>query len=275
MQGTPDVDLGGSNVGRAARIAGLLIILIGLIGAGVLWWLSTRTEPAWVTVQDVERYDEITADDVKQVDVPKHRADEMQVLSVSPAGSWAAVAIPQGSLVTPGMTQDTPPERRVIGDIMLPEGWRGYGVNLSTALAGELRPGDLVDLMVYQMTERDGQSVPQKAQMLFQKLPLLKIKGGEEGVHAVLAVRPEQAVVLDGQLAQGMRPLLLLTQEENPDLPPLQTFDTQPDPAHFGPVAPLPDDATLPEGPTEGGGGAATETPVPSETTPTPGEGGE
>lgn len=250
-------DVSQSSAGRWVRVAGIFIILIAACGLGALWFIQSRTESVWVVTKDVTRYAQLTEETVVQVDVSKRRAKEIAVLpaSASPVGQWASVGIPQGTLLTPDMLQDTPPERRVLGDVMLPVGWRGYGVNIPTALASELRGGDLVDLVVYETPKEGGEmrkDAEESAVLLLQKVPLLKLKqageGGGGGVLAILALQPEQAVILDGQLAQNnTRPLLLLSQEENPDLPSLRTFDTQPAPEKFGPVAPLPDDSVIEE----------------------------
>lgn len=246
-----------SSAGRWVRVAGIFIILIAACGLGALWFIQSRTESVWVVTKDVTRYAQLTEEVLEQVDVPKRRAKEIAVLpaSASPMGQWASVGIPRGTLLTPDMLQDTPPERRVLGDVMLPVGWRGYGVNIPTALASELRGGDLVDLVVYETPEEGGEvqrNAEENATLLLQKLPLLKLtqagEGGGGGVLAILALQPNQAIVLDGQLAKSnTRPLLLLSQEENPDLPSLQGFDTQPVPEEFGPVAPLPDDSVIGE----------------------------
>jgi len=157
------------------------------------------------------------------------------VLRSSPAGQWAAVHVPAGTLLNAAMLTDMPPDRRVLGEVLLPVGWRGYVLVVATPLTQELLPGDLVDLLLVQ-DEAD------EALLLFQKVPLLKLVKGDGQATATLALQVEQAVILDTYLAsevEPVRPLLLLSQEANPDLPALTRYDLRRiAPELFEPIGP-------------------------------------
>ena len=96
-------------------------------------------------------------------------------------------------------------------------------------------PGDLVDLVLIQDEADEGL-------LLLQKVPLLKLVKAEGKTTATLALQVEQAVVLDAYLAsevEPVRPLLLLSQDANPDLPALTRYDLrQIAPGLFEPIGP-------------------------------------
>ncbi len=224
---------------KKARIGlrgiGIILALVAVSALGGLWWANTQTESVYVAAVDLERHAQVTADDVQKVELPKRRAEEIAVLRGSPAGQWATVHVPAGSLLNPAMLTDVPPERRVIGEVLLPVGWRGYVLVVQTPLTQELLPGDLVDLVLIQDEADEGL-------LLLQKVPLLKLEKGEGQTTATLALQVEQAVILDAYLAsevEPVRPLLLLSQDANPDLPALTLYDLrQIAPELFEPLGP-------------------------------------
>jgi hypothetical protein len=203
------------------RSIGLVLALAAVAALGGLWWANTQTETAYVAATDVARYAQVTAEEVQKVEIPRRRAKEIAVLQSSPVGQWATVHVPAGTLLNPAMLTEVPPDRRVIGEVLLPLGWRGYVLVVATPLSQELVPGDLVDLVLIQEEEDEGF-------LLLQKAPLLKLIRGEGQATATLALQVEQAVILDAYLAaevEPVRPLLLLSQEANPDLPALTRYD--------------------------------------------------
>jgi hypothetical protein len=219
------------------RGIGIILALVAVAGLAGLWWANTRTETAYVAAVDLDRHARVGKEDVQKVEIPKRREKEIAVLKNSPVGRWATVHIPAGSLLNPAMFTDTPPERRVIGEVLLPLGWRGYVLVVQTPLTRELLPGDLVDLVLVEEEADEGF-------LLLQKVPLLKLEKGkkESSTVATLALQVEQAVILDAYLAaevEPVRPVLLLSQEANPDLPALTRYDLrQLAPELFYPIGP-------------------------------------
>ena len=217
------------------RGVGIILVLVAVSALGGLWWANTRTETVYVAKVDLPRYAQITADCVQKVEVPRRRAEEIAVLHSSPAGQWATVHVPAGTLLNPAMLTDVPPERRVLGEVLLPVGWRGYVLVVQTPLTQELVPGDLIDLVLVQ--DETGEGL-----LLFQKVPLLKLVKAEGQATATLALQVEQAVILDAYLAsevEPVRPLMLLSQEANPDLPALTRYDLRRfAPEIFQPIGP-------------------------------------
>ena len=212
---------------KKARIGlrgiGLILALAAVAGLGGLWWVHTRTEVVYVAAVDLDRYTQVADEGVQKVELPRRRAEELAVLTDSPVGWWAAVHIPAGTLLNPAMLTDVPPERRVLGEVLLPVGWRGYVLVVETPLTRELLPGDLVDLVLLDEGQEEGF-------LLLQKVPLLKLVKEEGQTRATLALQVEQAVVLDAYLSleeETLRPLLLLSQAANPDLPALTRYDLQ------------------------------------------------
>ncbi len=217
------------------RGIGIILALLAVSALAGLWWANTRTEVVYVAAVDLDRHAQVTAEDVQKVELPRRRAQEIAVLRSSPVGQWAAVHIPAGTLLNPAMVDDVPPERRVLGEVLLPVGWRGYVLVVQTPLTQELLPGDLVDLVLIQDEADEGL-------LLLQKVPLLKLVKAEGKTTATLALQVEQAVVLDAYLAsevEPVRPLLLLSQDANPDLPALTRYDLrQIAPGLFEPIGP-------------------------------------
>ena len=227
------------------RKIALVLIMAAVLGLAALWYTGTRTEPAYIAARDIPRHAQVVADDVQRIELPRRRDQALQSLTAPPLGKWATVHVPAGALLAEAMFSDSPPDRRVVGEILLPEGWRGYVLVVQSPLMGELRPGDLVDVVLQQPGKGE-------ALLLLQKAPLLKLAETEEDqVRATLALQPEQAVILDAYLRGGelvgdqeeqVLPLLLLTQEANPDLPPLTRFDLRSVvPELFEPIGPLED----------------------------------
>jgi hypothetical protein len=225
------------------RGIGLGLVLAAISALAGLWWVNTQTEAVYIAAVDLRRYAQVAAEDVQKVELPKRRAEEMAVLRDSPVGQWARVRVPAGTLLNPAMLTDVPPERRVIGEVLLPVGWRGYVLVVQTPLTRELVPGDLVDLVMVQDRADEGL-------LLLQKVPLLKLEKKEGQTTATLALQVEQAVVLDAYLApngargqasetEAVRPLLLLSQAANPDLPALTRYDLRRiAPEFFQPIGP-------------------------------------
>ena len=217
------------------RGAGIILALVAVAGLAGLWWANTQTETVYVAAIDVPRHAQVTDEDVTRVELPKRRAQEIAVLRSSPVGQWTAIHVPANTLLNPAMITDLPPERRVLGEVLLPVGWRGYVLVVQTPLTQELVPGDLVDLVLIQDEQDEGL-------LLLQKAPLLKLEKTEGQTTATLALQVEQAVVLDAYLAseiEPVRPLLLLSQEANPDLPALTLYDLrQIAPDLFEPIGP-------------------------------------
>jgi len=212
------------------RGIGIILVLVAVSALGGLWWVNTRTEVVYVAAVDLPRYAQVTAEDVQKVELPKRRAEEIAVLRSSPLDRWTTVHVPAGTLLNPAMLTDVPPERRVLGEVLLPVGWRGYVLVVQTPLTQELVPGDLVDLVLVQDEADEGL-------LLLQKAPLLKLEKKEGQTTATLALQVEQAVVLDAYLAS--RPLLLLSQDANPDLPALTRYDLRRiAPELFQPIGP-------------------------------------
>jgi hypothetical protein len=214
---------------------GLILALVAVSALGGLWWVNTQTEVVYVAAVDVPRYAQVTVEDVTKVELPRRRAEEIAVLHSSPLDRWTTVHIPAGTLLNPAMLTDVPPERRVLGEVLLPVGWRGYVLVVQTPLTQELMPGDLVDLVLVQDEADEGL-------LLLQKAPLLKLEKQEGQTTATLALQVEQAVVLDAYLAsevEPVRPLLLLSQDANPDLPALTRYDLRRiAPELFQPIGP-------------------------------------
>jgi len=205
------------------RGIGLILALAAVAGLGGLWWVHTRTEVVYVAAVDLDRYTQVADEGVQKVELPRRRAEELAVLTDSPVGRWATVHVPAGTLLNPAMLTDVPPERRVLGEVLLPVGWRGYVLVVETPLTRELLPGDLVDLVLLDEGQEEGF-------LLLQKVPLLKLVKEEGQTRATLALQVEQAVVLDAYLSleeEPLRPLLLLSQAANPDLPALTRYDLQ------------------------------------------------
>jgi hypothetical protein len=229
------------------RGIGLILALVAVTALAGLWWANTRTETAYVAAADVDRHAQITSEQVQKVEIPRRRAKEIAVLTSSPVGQWATVHVPAGTLLNPAMLTDVPPDRRVIGEALLPVGWRGYVLVVQTPLTQELLPGDLVDLALIEDKQDEGF-------LLLQKAPLLKLVKGDGQATATLALQVEQAVVLDAYLAsevEPVRPLLLLSQAANPDLPALTRYDLrQLAPDLFQPIGPA--DTWEPEPTAEG-----------------------
>ena len=217
------------------RGIGIILVLVAVSALGGLWWVNTQTEAVYVAAVDLPRYAQVTAEDVTKVELPKRRAEEIAVLRNSPLDRWTTVHIPAGTLLNPAMLSDVPPERRVLGEVLLPVGWRGYVLVVQTPLTQELVPGDLVDLVLVQDEADEGL-------LLLQKVPLLKLEKKEGQTMATLALQVEQAVVLDAYLAsevEPVRPLLLLSQDANPDLPALTRYDLRRiAPELFQPIGP-------------------------------------
>ena len=217
------------------RGVGIILALVAVSALGGLWWVNTRTETVYVAARDVSRYAQVVDEDVQKVELPKRRAQEIAVLRSSPVDRWTTIHVPAGTLLNPAMLTDVPPERRVLGEVLLPVGWRGYVLVVQTPLTPELVPGDLVDLVLIQDEAGEGL-------LLLQKVPLLKLVKGEGQTTATLALQVEQAVVLDAYLAsevEPVRPLLLLSQDANPDLPALTRYDLRRiAPELFQPIGP-------------------------------------
>ncbi len=217
------------------RGIGIILVLVAVSALGGLWWVNTQTESVYVAAVDLPRYAQVTAEDVTRVELPKRRAEEIAVLRSSPQDRWTVVHVPAGTLLNPAMLTNVPPERRVLGEVLLPVGWRGYVLVVQTPLTQELAPGDLVDLVLIQDEADEGL-------LLLQKAPLLKLVKGEGQATATLALQVEQAVVLDAYLAsevEPVRPLLLLSQDANPDLPALTRYDLRRiAPELFQPIGP-------------------------------------
>jgi hypothetical protein len=208
-------------VGIGLRGIGIILALVAVAALGGLWWANTQTETCYVAAVDLPRYARVSPESVTQIELPKRRAQEITVLRSSPEGRWATVHVPAGTLLNAAMFTGTPPDRRVIGEVLLPVGWRGYVLVVQTPLTRELVPGDLVDLVLIQDEQDEGF-------LLLQKAPLLKLTKEEGQTTATLALQVEQAVVLDAYLASEVEPvrsLLLLSQDANPDLPPLTRYD--------------------------------------------------
>jgi hypothetical protein len=226
------------------RGVGLILVLVAVSALGGLWWANTQTEAVYLAAVDLPRYGQVADEGVQKVELPKRRAEEMAVLKSSPAGQWAVVHVPAGTLLNPAMFSAVPPQRRVLGEVLLPLGWRGYVLVVQTPLTQELVPGDLVDLVLVQDEAGEGL-------LLLQKVPLLKLVRGEGQATATLALQMEQAVILDAYLvskAEPVRPLLLLSQAANPDLPALTHYDLRRmAPELFQPIGPA--DTWEPEGP--------------------------
>ena len=226
MKGKPRIGLRG---------IGIILVLVAVSALGGLWWVNTQTEAVYVAAVDLPRYAQVTAEDVTKVDLPKRRAEEIAVLRGSPLDQWTMVHVPAGTLHNPAMLSDVPPERRVLGEVLLPVGWRGYVLVVQTPLTQELVPGDLVDPVLVQDEADEGL-------LLLQKVPLLKLEKKEGQTMATLALQVEQAVVLDAYLAsevEPVRPLLLLSQDANPDLPALTRYDLRRiAPELFQPIGP-------------------------------------
>jgi hypothetical protein len=217
------------------RSAGLVLARAAVAALAGLWWANSQTETVYVAAVDLPRYGQVAAEDVQKVEIPRRRAREIAVLRASPAGAWTTVHVPANTLLNPAMLTDVPPDRRVLGEVLLPVGWRGYVLVVDTPLTQELVPGDLVDLVLLQDEQDEGF-------LLLQKVPLLKLVPGEGQTTATLALQVEQAVVLDAYLAsevEPVRPLLLLSQEANPDLPALTRYDLRRlAPEFFQPIGP-------------------------------------
>ena len=217
------------------RGVGIILVLVAVSALGGLWWANTRTEVVYVAAVDLPRYAQVIDENVTKVELPKRRAQEIAVLRSSPAGQWAMVHVPAGTLLNPAMLTDVPPDRRVLGEVLLPMGWRGYVLVVQTPLTQELVPGDLVDLVLVQDEADEGL-------LLLQKVPLLKLGKKEGQTTATLALQVEQAVILDAYLAsevEPVRPLLLLSQDANPDLPALTRYDLRRiAPELFQPIGP-------------------------------------
>jgi hypothetical protein len=222
-------------MGIGLRGIGIILALVAVSALGGLWWANTRTESVYVAARDVSRYAQVVDEDVQKVELPKRRAEEIAVLRSSPLDRWTTIHVPAGTLLNPAMVTDVPPERRVLGEVLLPVGWRGYVLVVQTPLTQELVPGDLVDLVLVQDEADEGL-------LLLQKVPLLKLVKGEGQTTATLALQVEQAVVLDAYLAsevEPVRPLLLLSQDANPDLPALTRYDLRRiAPELFQPIGP-------------------------------------
>lgn len=222
-------------VGIGVRGIGAVLALLAIAGLAGLWWANTQTETVYVAAVDIERHARVAAEDVQQVALPRRAAQEVAVLTASPAGQWTAVHVPAGTLLNPAMLTDVPPDRRVLGEVLLPVGWRGYVLVVQTPLAQELVSGDLIDLVLVQDEADEGL-------LLLQKVPLLELIKAEGKATATLALQVEQAVVLDAYLAsevEPVRPLLLLSQDANPDLPALARYDLRRlAPGLFEPIGP-------------------------------------
>jgi hypothetical protein len=217
------------------RGIGIILVLVAVSALGGLWWVNTQTEAVYVAAVDLPRYVQVTAEDVIKVELPNRRAAEIAVLRDAPLDLWTAVHVPIGTLLNPAMLSNVPPERRVLGEVLLPVGWRGYVLVVQTPLTQELVPGDLIDLVLVQDEADEGL-------LLLQKAPLLKLEKKEGQTTATLALQVEQAVVLDAYLAsevEPVRPLLLLSQDANPDLPALTRYDLRRiAPELFQPIGP-------------------------------------
>lgn len=222
--------------GIGLRGVGIILALAAVSALGGLWWANTRTEMVYVAAIDLPRYAQVIDEGITRVELPKRRAQEIAVLHSSPAGQWAMVHIPAGTLLNPAMFIDVPPDRRVLGEVLLPIGWRGYVLVIQTPLTQELVPGDLVDLVLIRDNADEGL-------LLLQKVPLLKLERKSEQTVATLALQVEQAVILDAYLASQTEPvrlLLLLSQGANPDLPALTRYDLRRiAPELFQPVGPV------------------------------------
>jgi hypothetical protein len=203
------------------RGIGIVLALTAVLALAGLWWANTQTEAVYVAAVDIARHAQVRAEDVQKVEIPRRRAEEIATLGRSPVGDWSTVHIPAGTLLNPAMLTAVAPDRRVIGEVLLPVGWRGYVLVVETPLTQELIPGDLVDLVLVEDEQDEGF-------LLLQKAPLLKLEKNEDNTVATLALQVEQAVVLDAYLAaevEPVRPVLLLSQEANPDLPALTRYD--------------------------------------------------
>jgi len=149
------------------RTIGSLLALLAAAGLAGLWWANTQTETAYVAAADIPRHEQVAAEDLLKVEIPRRRAKEIAVLQSPPVGQWAAIHVPANTLLGPAMFTDVPPDRRVLGETLLPLGWRGYVLVVQTPLTAELVPGDLVDLVLVEESGEEGL-------LLFQKVPLLE-----------------------------------------------------------------------------------------------------
>ncbi len=214
---------------RPLLITGLTLILISALGLGTLWWWNSRTVTAWVAIDEIARHAPVTADLFEAVELPAGVHLALWKTHTPPTG-WATVRIPAGTLLHRGHLTTHAPDRRIIGETKLPIGMRGYALRLVTDLAPVLLPDDLVDVVLIRFppetpTGAFSPTDPGEAVLLLQKVPFLQIQQEQEGLNVILALTIEQALTLEAYLNDNEAlPLVLLSQDANPDLEPLKRY---------------------------------------------------
>jgi hypothetical protein len=206
-----------------------LVVLAAALaaGAGLLYWQS-RTETGYLARRPLARYERIAAEDLVPVALSRQRPAEFRVVTDAAglAGGYAAQEIPAGTLFSPALVVDRPPELRVFaGGEELPAGLRGYPLTIATDLAPLLRADDLVDLVL--VNPREGTAT----WLLGNVRPLYSVAADGPTTMYLLALAPEQVALVEGALADartdqsGAYAKLVLSQPKNPPLEPLTVYD--------------------------------------------------
>ncbi len=208
-----------------------LVVLAAAIcaGLGLVYW-NSQTETAYVARSALARYQQITADDLVAIAVPRQRAPEFRVIGDLSAlvGAYAAADLVAGTLFTPGTVVAEPPVLRTFASGKeLPAGLRGYPLTIATDLAPVLREDDLVDLVLIS----PGRGTATWLLSNVEPLYILASPAGATTTTSILALTPEQIASVEGAIADtqsGDAPgyaKLVLSQTKNPAITPGTEFE--------------------------------------------------
>jgi hypothetical protein len=231
---------------RTPQIVLVIAATVLLVVFLALWYQTARTAPALAWAADLPANTRVERGHLRVVKVSANRefptlSDPGQVL-----GHYTTRPVLGGGLVIPpDVAPSLPPGRHVFPNgALLPQGTDGYGFPLARPLAASLGAGDLVDVYLVVPGE-------ELMYLLLQKFPVLYRL--EEPPVAALALEPGQVAVVEGMMSKALEQaeagdespppyyLVLPTQGENPDRPPLAAFPFKPDdPAILAAPTPAP-----------------------------------
>jgi hypothetical protein len=220
------------SVARTVRWVLVLLAIAAIIVAVYLWMQQVKLEKAWRYKSSFPTFHKVGAGDLEEFYVPVNRKFDVVTNKGSVVGKWTRHPVGAGELVHPSQLTGTSPNRfRFDGSgEPLPEGMYGYHLSAPGVVLGKVRHNEYLSLS---MVNRVGRELI----VLFDKARILeKTEGGfflgltMDQIAAIEGLQEEMASgekdeEEDGMFAGPLRLVWTITQNANPDLPPLAVFN--------------------------------------------------
>lgn len=223
------------SVARTVRWVLVLLAILAIVVAVYLWMQQVKLEQAWRYKSDLPTFHQVTEGNLEKFYVPVNRKFDVMTDKSNVVGKWTLHPVGSGELVHPSQLTSSSPDRfRFDGSgESLPEGLHGYYMSAPEVVLGKVTHNEYLSLS---MVDRMGDELI----VLFSKARILeKTEGGiflGLTMDQIAAIEGLQDEVTDDRETElddestfdgPLRLVWTITQDANPELPPLAVFDME------------------------------------------------